>query len=172
MLQTPSKNFRHCSLRSVMWRVLWDLKSKSGIFLWARVPMSPILNFWWDVWICSQGPYRDINSSQHYFVYRRNFNCLHTGVYRVHYFIIFWGDRGFWLFDVAGLVMYWINTIRRIVTKSLYRTAVRQSTAQLPCYQKCPMVFRPSPFLPVTWDRPVTMGLGIRTVYTRTLFIQ
>ncbi len=46
---------------------------------------------------------------QHYFCigYRRNFHRPHTGVFRVHYFI-FWGrwDRGFWLCDIASLVMY------------------------------------------------------------------
>ncbi len=33
-----------------------------------------------NVFLCSQGPYRAVNSdretSEHYFVYRRNFNCL------------------------------------------------------------------------------------------------
>jgi hypothetical protein len=43
--------------------------------------------------------YRAANTDkylQHYFVNRRNFNCPHMCVYRVHYFI-FWG-RGEWGF--------------------------------------------------------------------------
>jgi hypothetical protein len=31
VLQAPSKSFRHCSLPRVMWGVLWEVKSMSGI---------------------------------------------------------------------------------------------------------------------------------------------
>ncbi len=31
VLKTPSKSFRHCSLPRVMWGVLWEVKSMSGI---------------------------------------------------------------------------------------------------------------------------------------------
>ncbi len=40
------------------------------------------------------------------FVYRRNFNSLYAGRGRGR------GDQGFWLCDVASLVMYCINAIR------------------------------------------------------------
>ncbi len=65
---------------------------------------------------------------QQYFVYNRNFNWPHACLYRVHY-IIFWGraggDRGFWVCDIARIVMCTVLHRRtsRIVTKSLYRTA-------------------------------------------------
>ena len=59
-------------------------------------------------------------TTQHYFVFRRNCNWR----LQVHYFIL-WGrgDRGFWLYDVASLMMY----IRKIVTKSLYKTVLHFS---------------------------------------------
>ncbi len=60
-----------------------------------------------------------------YFVYRRNFNWPHGCVYRVQlYYNLREGDRGFWLCDVTSLVMYCIDVPQRIVTKSLYRTAL------------------------------------------------
>jgi hypothetical protein len=49
--------------------------------------------------------------TEHYFFYLRNFNCLHAGVCRLHYFI-FGGGR---LVSFASLVMYCIDTIGRIV---------------------------------------------------------
>ncbi len=58
-------------------------------------------------------------TSQHYVVYRRNFNYPHACVYRVHYFI-FWA-RGA---AVSELVMYCIDAPRSIVTKSLHRIAL------------------------------------------------
>ncbi len=33
VLKTPSKSFGHCSLPRVMWWVLWEVKSMSGIFM-------------------------------------------------------------------------------------------------------------------------------------------
>ncbi len=65
------------------------------------------------------------DTSQHCFLYKRNFNCLHTRVCRVYYFI-FWGreDWGFCLSYVASIVMYCVDAPRRIVTKSLYRTVL------------------------------------------------
>jgi hypothetical protein len=45
---------------------------------------------------------------------RRNFNRPHGCVYRVQYIIIWWRRyRGFWLCDVASLVMYCIDTPQR-----------------------------------------------------------
>ncbi len=65
---------------------------------------------------CSQGPYRSgafcPRAFQQYLVYRRNFNWPHGCVYRLRYIII-WGrgDRGFWLCDVASLMMYCIDGV-------------------------------------------------------------
>ncbi len=58
-----------------------------------------------------------------FYVQEEIFNCPHACLYRVHY-IIFWerGDGGFWLCDIASLVMYCIDAPQRIVTKSLDRT--------------------------------------------------
>jgi hypothetical protein len=50
---------------------------------------------------------------------------------------------------------------------------VGQPTAQLPSPSILHDGSQGHPlFLPAAWDRPVTMRLGIKTVYTRTLFIQ
>ncbi len=59
------------------------------------------------------------------FCVQEQFNWPHASVYRVHYRIIRGrGHRGFWLCDVASLVMCCNEAPQRIVkTKSLYRTA-------------------------------------------------
>ncbi len=130
-----------------MWGVLWEVKSMSEIvnssfggklFLHiCKLEWFKSKQVWVDgnVFICSQGPYKAVNSDRglavlryfRYFVNRRNFNCPHASVYWVHS-IIFWEreDRGFWLCDVASLVMYCIDAPPRTVSnsKSLYRTAL------------------------------------------------
>ncbi len=70
VLQTPSKSFRHCLLPRLMWGLLWEVKSMSGIFKSShggklilhisKLEWFKSKQIWADrnVFICSQGPYR------------------------------------------------------------------------------------------------------------------
>ncbi len=138
MLQTPSKGFRHWSLPKVMWGMSWEVKSMSGVvkssyggklFLHiCKLEWFKSKNIWVDgnVFICSQGPYRAVNSGIYLNILCTEeiltvCMCASTG-YVTSY--LGNGERGFLLCDVASLELYCIDAPQRIVTKVLYRTAL------------------------------------------------
>ncbi len=139
MLLTPSKSFRHCSLQRGVWVVFLEVKSMPGFskssyggirFLHiCKLEWFKSKHIWVDVnvVICSQGPYMAVSSDRDLatlFCVQEKFNCPHTDVWRVHYFKI-WvrKNQGFWLWNIACLLMYRINASLTIVSKSLYGTA-------------------------------------------------
>ncbi len=130
VLWTPSKSFRHCPLPRVIWGVLWEVKSMSGIFkssyggklflCLCKLKWFKSKQIWVDgnVFICSQGPYRAVNSDR----YLATLFCVqHTLLYIL-------GEVGpgfltLWRRQLSD-VLHRLDTLRRIVTKSLYRTAL------------------------------------------------
>jgi hypothetical protein len=84
---------------------------------------------WVDVNInkCSQGPYRAMYSAQGlvstaFCVKEKFLLAARVRLYGTLYYNLgpcVRGDQGFWLCDIASLVMYWIDAPERIVTKSL-----------------------------------------------------
>ncbi len=120
--------------------MLWEVKSTSWIFMSSyggklvlyicKLEWFKSKQIWVDenVFICSLEPYRAVNSDRDLatlFCVQGEIFVVCTLVSSGNITIYFGGGgtTGFWLFDIASLVMYCNDAILRIVTKSLYRTA-------------------------------------------------